>query len=302
MKRAADDGIPAFLKIPQAKRNAAWANCPPAPVVKPAEIPAPSLAPPMEFVERKKNKTSNRIARLKQNHAASTIPEEFRRWDPRRGTFVDERVDFDKRLKAAAVRLGVTLENAEMSKIAIVPYLTHQVLPATRGKSSVKADAPEWEVKAAVLKAALRAGKKIHRVEVVSPEGVVIATWTLDSENKTLHNSAGETVPLVVEEPSSASPSGVQEETQVSKKASTRKAKSNGNGAAAPRGPGVISTIVEAMGRKSGVTVEEVVAILAKKFPDRKQKSMTSTAKIQLAKNAKTKEKTEGRGLIYYGG
>src|ERR1051325_4077960 len=82
--------IQEFLKIPQAERNKAWLEKPP---VAAAVIVVEKPVAPKEVTDFKKNKTANRIARMKQNLAATTIPDNFRRWDPRQGKFVDERVE-----------------------------------------------------------------------------------------------------------------------------------------------------------------------------------------------------------------
>jgi hypothetical protein len=68
-----------------------------------------------------------------------------------------------------------------------------------------------------------------------------------------------------------------------------------------PKGPGVIATIVSTINRASGASAEEILAILTAKFPDREPDGMMKTIRIQANKNAHHKDKTEKRGLIYYG-
>jgi hypothetical protein len=46
--------------------------------------------------------------------------------------------------------------------------------------------------------------------------------------------------------------------------------------------------------------MKEVLAVLVKKFPTHKAKSMESTCKIQMPRNAKSKEMDDKRGLVYY--
>lgn len=104
------------------------------------------------------------------------------------------------------------------------------------------------------------------------------------------------------DEPESAPAPAEQEPDMASKKKAKAKSKSKKKAAPKkPTGPGVIATILETMKRKNGATVEEMVAVLVKKFPKRRKESMTSTVKIQAAKNAKKKENDERRGLVYYG-
>jgi hypothetical protein len=67
------------------------------------------------------------------------------------------------------------------------------------------------------------------------------------------------------------------------------------------KGPGVISSIIELISAPKGASVDEIVAVLTKRFPDRDPKGMTATARIQANRNAASKEKTEDRGLVYYG-
>jgi hypothetical protein len=75
-----------------------------------------------------------------------------------------------------------------------------------------------------------------------------------------------------------------------------------GRGSATPgRGPGVIATIVETIQRPKGASVDEILEVLVKKFPDRKPASMTATIRIQANRNCKSKDKDEKRGLVYFG-
>jgi hypothetical protein len=69
----------------------------------------------------------------------------------------------------------------------------------------------------------------------------------------------------------------------------------------APKAVGVIASIVEAISGAKGASAEEILAVLTKKFPDRKPEGMLNTIRIQANKNAKSKEKIDGRGLVYFG-
>jgi hypothetical protein len=66
--------------------------------------------------------------------------------------------------------------------------------------------------------------------------------------------------------------------------------------AAASQGPGVIVTIVETISREKGASIEELVAVLTKKFPDREPDAMKSTCRIQVNKDCTSKDKDEKRG------
>ena len=76
--------------------------------------------------------------------------------------------------------------------------------------------------------------------------------------------------------------------------------KSSANGGTAK--PGVIATIVETIGRPTGASINELVAVLSKQFPDREPDGMRATCRIQANANARRKDRTEKRGLVYYGG
>ena len=83
----------------------------------------------------------------------------------------------------------------------------------------------------------------------------------------------------------------------VKKSTASKEAVANGSTAK----PGVIATIVETISRSQGASMNELVAILSKKFPDRKPDSMRKTCGIQANANAKKKDRDEKRGLVYYG-
>lgn len=68
------------------------------------------------------------------------------------------------------------------------------------------------------------------------------------------------------------------------------------------KGPGVIAAIVEAINVPNGASVQEIVAALAKKFPERDTAAMTTTVRIQANLNSTNKDWVEGRGRVYYGG
>jgi hypothetical protein len=64
--------------------------------------------------------------------------------------------------------------------------------------------------------------------------------------------------------------------------------------------PGVISVIVETIARKTGATVEKLVAVLVKKFPDRDADGMRATRRTQVSRYATSKDRDEKRGLVYF--
>ena len=282
-----DDDIPDFLRLTQQQRNDAWKRTPPVRV----ETTTPTPPPPAVVNTTKRVKTTNRLARMKQNLDRNTIPEAFREWDHKHSRWVDSRVVRHERLKATAARLGLTLENTDMDKWTIVAYDKLDQNQMARGKTTVPSTITDFELQAKVIKTAKRAGlKKVDRVEVIGPDAIARETWVLDLEAGMLQKVGTESpVPIT----------SVQESKMPRKKVKAKKAKvTNGNGA---KKIGVIDTIVEIIKRDRGASREEIVAALTKKFPDRNAESMATTVKIQANAHAKKKSKDDKRGLVYYG-
>lgn len=278
--------LPDFLKIPQGERLAAWGDKVPSAPVAPVVVKLrPRIAKPkpglIQVIKQKKFPAPD-----------GSIPPEFQVWDIRKARFVDERIEHRQRLEAASKRLGIKLEKSDMEKLSIVPYLENETMPASRGRTSIKGGASDKEIMDKVVATAQKIEGELGRIEVLLPDGSVRETWTFDKDKKILHKDDVRIVIIKAKTEES------EESNMPAKKAKAKKAAKKTNGAGKP---GVIATIRESLKRDKGVTVEEVVAILAKAFPERKQKSMTSTAKIQLPKNAKKKEADTKRGLVYYG-
>ncbi len=172
----------------------------------------------------------------------------------------------------------------DLTKLVITPYDANGLIIG-RGKTSIKDDASADDITAKVNFAISRAGKKTVKVELTR-NGVVVETRQISEADFATAAAASAA--------EDSSPDA-EEESELAKKGKKKSGKTQ-----KPRAPGVIAAIVETMSRASGATLDETVAVLSKKFPDRKVKSMTSTAKIQLNKNATSKEKDEKRGLVYY--
>lgn len=299
--------IPDFLRLTQEERNVAWLRRPLVAAPPMAKVPQrviPDLPEDLkiDMAARKKLKADKRLANMLAGVRYREIPAPFRHWDPRQSRFVDERIEQKRRLEAAARRLGITLNITEddMAKLTIVPYLAGKDLPHTRGKTSIKDDASESDIHKKVAGAAIRAGRQVQRVEVIDEKGELKGTWTVDEGYENLYDGSGATISLAAVVANEEG-GGPEQESDMAKKAKTKTAsKKKSNGAGGNKGVGVIATILEAMGRDRGATAEEMVAILTKKFPDRKAEGMTSTVKIQAARNAKKKDKDEKRGLVYY--
>jgi hypothetical protein len=65
---------------------------------------------------------------------------------------------------------------------------------------------------------------------------------------------------------------------------------------------GVVGTILTVISRREGASVDEIVAVLVKAFPDRDPDGMRRTVRVQAAKNCTTKETDAQRGRVYYRG
>lgn len=296
-----DEAIPAFLVISEderrAARDAARQSPPPAPMQPAPTVDATRAAMEEALVARKKVKADKRIGRMRASLHAKSIPDAFRRWDSLKNKFVDTREEDRERRKKFAAAAGIQLESDTMDKLHIIPYGVpgegEERPKLARGVTTIAANAPDFEVESKVTSAALRAGSKTDMVEVVDAEGVVLETWAkVEGQNKLESRSSGRTIAIMREN---------KERETVAKKAAKKKA--NGARKAPPpnRGVGVIATIIETMKRDRGASVDEMVAVLSKKFPDRAADSMIKTARIQAAKNAKKKDKDDKRGLVYYG-
>jgi hypothetical protein len=81
-------------------------------------------------------------------------------------------------------------------------------------------------------------------------------------------------------------------------KAKKPAAKKPANGAAKP--PGVIDTVIDCISKEKGSTVDETLAVLVKKFPDRDPDGMRKTAMIQSNKQRTSKEAVDDRGTVFY--
>ena len=78
-----------------------------------------------------------------------------------------------------------------------------------------------------------------------------------------------------------------------------KKSAKSSTGAAKPKGPGVISIIIEMISREEGASKDEILKILVKKFPDRDPDGMSKTIIIQANRNKSSKEQDEKRGIVF---
>ena len=186
-----------------------------------------------------------------------------------------------------------------MAKLLILP-LDQDMKVIARGKTSLAPGATVNEIADKVGYAAGRCGKKAAFVWVTTedqPDRPALAEWHLVNDKLICVSPPSVQLPPASELGHESVDNTNEKEANMAKKEKTAK-KISGNGG--EHKPGVIHTIVEAISRKNGASLSELVEILTKKFPERRPESMTSTAKIQANRNATGKEKSETRGLVYY--
>lgn len=267
-----EDGLPEIFCLPVEERRKLWEKAPLPSVSPPKDWKAEAARRQLERNQRKYQEKKNIEIQRKLRKQAEHKPFDPTglRWNQRKGKWEPD---------------PFYNPQEDNMKLIVTPYDVNG-LALIRGKTSLKEDATAEEITAKVQYAFLRAGKKTVKVEITK-DGQIVDTRAVTEQDFAAAASAAET--------SADQPDAEENENMAKngKSTKTRKAKK-------PRAPGVIAAIIEAMSRASGVSLEETVAILTKKFPERKTKSMTSTAKIQLSKNAKSKEKNEKRGLVYY--
>jgi len=272
-----DLAIPKIFRLTQEERAANWEKNLPKTVLlvdtaRPLDPEAEKFR--AEYETEKKRKTTRRIHELRikkqvvksgQDTTGKTWNQKYCRWDNDPN--------------------ATPQETSDMPKLTVTPYAADGKA-LERGKTSMNANATQEEIDAKIQFAAKRAGKRTVRVEVTDKDGFVSATWT---------------APEALQAPTATEPTATTESAVSTKKTKTAKktkavAAANGAG----KKPGVISTILEMLNRATGVTVEEALDRLKTKFPERERDAMRTTCKIQLARHSKSKDKTEGRGLIYY--
>jgi hypothetical protein len=279
------DAIPEFVRLTAEQRAEAWVRNPPKPMAattyQAKQLTPEALQFQAEYETVQRKKTTRRIHEMLvkkqavksgQDTIGKTWNQKYCRWE----------VDLTK----------TPQENQNMAKFNIIPYDAAGTI-LERGKTSINADMHPDEIFAKMEAAAKRAGKRAASVKVYDADGFVHRDWTIPGVSETAAE-IDTTSPVPVNETESAMPA---KKTKTAKSNGATKKAGNGTG----KKPGVISTIVDMLGRASGTTVEECLDRLKEKFPDRKRESMMTTCKIQLARNAKSKDKSETRGLIYYG-
>jgi len=131
-----------------------------------------------------------------------------------------------------------------------------------------------------------------------TPE-LVSSTVAVTEEDTTMAKTAKNTAKKTPAKP--AKKAAKKAAAKPAKKAAKKAAKKSSDKPSVPRGEGVIATIIKTIGRANGASADEILEVLVKAFPDRQPESMRKTIMIQANKNAKSKERSEKRGVVYYG-
>lgn len=272
------DGLPPALLLSAVERAQVWADQPP------RSLP--------RFVDDKPKVSQQVLAQLEaeinrpQKKVRTPIDTRGMRWDPRKSKWVPDPF-ITATTQDATMKWKITSFDAEGN-----------VIP--RASSTIDEGLPMIEVYA-------KMGAIYHR----HPTPEIIAKMVVNDQADGLIRE-WEVGGAVLPKPEEATPAkgkgksnGKKTNGKPAKGDKAQAAKKGQAGAKAksdkPKGPGVIATVIEIINRDKGASVEEMVEILSKKFPEREVKGMTSTIRIQANKNNKRKEKDEKRGLVYYG-
>jgi hypothetical protein len=281
-----EDGAPDFLFMDADDRLKAWANRP----VQQATFIDHNIEKQMKIRAAQVVLDKSQVKPIRPKTGGKSVKTDRRGqcWNPRTG-----------RWESLVQPLHGSV--AIMAKLLILP-LDKGMQVIARGKTSLAPGATVNEIADKVGYAAGRAGRNVAFVWVTTedqPDRPALAEWHLVNDKLICVSPPSVQLPPAPEPGHESVDNTNGKEADMAKKEKATKKKINGNGNTG-RKPGVIHAIVEAISRKNGASLSELVEILTKKFPERRPESMTSTAKIQANRNATSKEKSETRGLVYY--
>lgn len=163
-----------------------------------------------------------------------------------------------------------------MTKLTVTSFHQDTGKPIARSVCKATPD----DVAARVAHSMSRGGAKAVTAEVADADGKVVSTWDKQVDGTIINNE------------------DVKEKVMQTQTETTTKPKSSKK-EAAPKGPGVISTIKELLSRDGGVTHQEAVNELTKRFPDRDAHGMSKTVRIQFSRQKAVKSEDEKRGVVY---
>ena len=309
-----EDGFPAFLILNAEERHAAWERNPPKSMPRFAD---PRIEQDRAMREEEKRiKAQTRIVKMKAGLARKqTTPFSTKglRWDTNNSKWIPDG------LGTTSTTIQQTQEDL-MPKFVIKPLdkFGHAVM---RAVTSIQDTATDTEIEDKVKQAVKRGGSKVVAVTLSGADGQPTKSWAVDEkgevgtceveafQSKTTDEAwndqtAIRTIPAdaiaALAEATTPDTGAAEqsEENNMAKKTKSKTAKKTG--VKKERKPGVIAAVIDMISRDNGATIAQIVAVLVKKFPDRKEKSMTSTAKIQANKNATSKDKNASGDVVYF--
>lgn len=281
------DGLPKTCFMTSAQRAAVWEKNPPKP---PRQFIDPRTEQQKQMLEQLKKEANRKrdahLSNLKAKKQREKLDTTGMRWDSRRNKWEPLH----------------TKEERQMPKLNITPYNEAGEI-IQRGVTTVDQDAGDVQVYAKIGAAFHRCPKdSVMKITVTNEAGEFIREW--DNTQDVPPKPASAAKPVVddkaIKKAKAKGEKRIEKAKAKSKPAAAGK-KAPPRKAGEGKGPGVIATILEVINRDQGGTLEEILAVLTKRFPDREPKGMTATIRIQANRHCKAKDKDEKRGLIYYG-
>jgi hypothetical protein len=287
------DGLPKALLISQKERADWWDKHPPKPFrLIGGDDNDPQVIARRQMMEQLQQQQvlvrNNRFANLKAKKAREELDTTGMRWDATKARFVP---DF------------FSQEYLKMPKWTITPYDANDAI-IQRGLIQIGEGSGEVVVYAKMGMAFHRCPEgAVKKIVVSNGGGEVIRQW--DETMAPLQK------PTAEEKPATNGKGSDKSIKKAKAKGSKRAAKavaapkssnSKSGKPSIPRGHGVIATVTECLTKagKNGVTVDEVLAVLKKSFPDRDPEAMIKTVRIQMSRQETTKVKNEKRGVVYF--
>lgn len=279
-----DDGCPSALFLSSAARAAEWVAYPPPKTT--GILSDPKTLERQRMLEVLQQQEFNRPTYRARSKAHGTFDSTGKRWDSLRNKWMPDPLYISTS----------TQGDSEMPKWKITCY-NEAGEPISRGTSSIEEGLSQAEVE-------VKMGSVYHR----QPAGSVKKILVTDAADGSIREwtEGMPDLPKPEDQPEGEAPEPAKGKGRKAKAEPAKAVKSKGKGPAKDgpqkglKRPGVIAAVIEIIGAAKGCSVDEGVAILSKRFPDRKPDSMKSTFKIQANKNCTKKVKDEKRGVVYY--
>lgn len=280
-RQMVEDGFPAALLLSSDERAGLWRRNPPKPIM----FNDPLLEQQRALRDQQRREAASiRITKLKASLARkrqTSFDHSNHRWDSIRNRWVPIE----------------SLKEDDMAKRwKVIPYNeTGEIIQ--RGVTSIAEGTAQVELLAKMAHSYHRCAKgTVKKVVVMDAADGIVRTWDAATDSPL-------PPPEKTTEAEPAAPAPKNSRSSVNGKtppAAKSKGKSGGGGKKG-KGPGVIATIAELLAGagKKGLTIDEMVDHLAKKFPDREAKSMRSTVSVQMGRQGASRRKDEKRGVVF---